>query len=700
MSTTNDEEPILETIDTGNSIDLEVEPEDVSSSDIQTSSSGLIRSPHITPEILDQAQSLIPASENDCLSPDPTSSPLDDVSSPATTSELPPIIQLDSPYPDTHSSPPDFLIEADPGSSELYPEELSQRVASLQFSEDADEPPHHDDLPEDAEGGTEDEGVFDLRLEEILDANNFLFELRVEKPAIVELLRMAGVLEVLIDFACGYRIAAVKDAVDDAEAFQVHQRRSLVALQALEIDWILGIVIREDDLLDRLFNFLKTKINGQSDHVSSASFARVIELLFDRFANELVTYFQTRDWIVEHFVENVTDSNLMDLLYHFVDSRVTHQWLYEHSLIHFLVALFLYCHDPQKHEAASEVLVKIFTICQRWTDSALVNELFKKEEITDQLLQHASKVGEYQASAIKQGLSVVIAILSLLIMTDEEPTFVNVICGRLSHFVNLLRGVVPPFQPDAPAPSAPSESEYVRPATHDDSAPLLLSNREVVAQIFGSTRMKIVEFITTAMMCGYSEITQQLHVEGFFSICIDLFFTYKWNNFLHTHVDQILSSVLSSGDAGLIITMLDSTQFAQRIMANFSRADIGYRGHLVNIIREIVKISSENVLITDYFSALAGWDEFLSGVYQETEIRFQTQIGEILPLDWDSGSKEEHLFQLLSQIGGVDPSTNYQGEQYQDEIDDEYEHDYDEGAQEDEGSSEEEYPDHHGEDEE
>ncbi|MDP2435844.1 MAG: hypothetical protein Q8P67_08890 [archaeon] len=580
--------------------------------------------------------------------------------------------------------------------------ELDQRLASLVIEDAGGDAPHPVGSAEDVGSGTEeDDGIFDLRLEEILDANNFLFELRVEKPAIVELLRMAGVLEVLIDFACGFRIAPVKDVLDEAESFQVHQRRSVVALQALEIDWILGIVIREDDLLDRLFNFLKTKINGQSDHVPSAAFARVVELLFDRFPNELVTYFLSRDWIVEHFVENVTDPSLMDLLYHFVDSRVTHQWLYEHSLIHFLVALFLYCHDPLKHEAASDVLVQLFTICQRWTDSQLVNELFKKEEITDQLLQHASKVGDYQTQSIRQGLSVVNAILSLLLMTNEEPTFVPVICSRLGHFVSLLRGVVPPYQAgQVPSPAQPVVSDIPRANLHDDTCALQLSNREVVAPAFGSTRMKILEFITTAMMCNCPEITQQLHIDGFFDICVDLFFHYKWNNFLHSHVDQILASFFSYGDSGLVIAVLESTQLPHRVIPNFTREDVGYRGHLVNILRELIKLSSENRIISEHLNAIPGWEEFLAGPYQETEIRFQTQIGgDILPIDWDSGTKEEHLFQLLSQIGG-ESANSFEGDeygQYQDEIDEEYEHDY-EGNPGDDGSSEEEYPEEHADD--
>lgn len=551
--------------------------------------------------------------------------------------------------------------------------------------DEEDEEEDEEDQHPPADGEDPDDN-FDLKLEEILDASNFLFELREEKSAIVELLRMPGVLEVLIDFACGYRIAQVKEVFDELEIFQVHQRRSLVALQALETEWLLGIVIHEEDLLDRLFNFLQTKINGQSDHVSSASFARVVNLLFDRYPNELVTYFLSRDWIVEHFVENVTDPNLMDLLYRFVDSRITHQWLYEHHLIHFLVALFLYCRDPLKHEAAAEVLVQLFCLCQRWTNSALVNELFKKEEITDQLLQHASKVGEYQSASIRQGLSVVIAILSLLILTDEEPTFVTVICSRLGHFVNLLRGVVPTARGEASALELPSGA-----SSHTENSPLVLANNETVPIVFGSTRMKILEFITTAMMCGYNEISTQLHIEGFFEITIDLFFVYKWNNFLHNHVDQILITLFSSGDTGMILAVLESSQLPHRIIKQFMEADIGYRGHLVNIVREMIKLSSEYVAIRDYLLSIPGWADFLDETYQAVELKHSTPIaGESLTGDNDLGDNDS-LISLLNELGKATSGQyeDYDEGQYQDEIDG-----YDDGYG--DGSSEEEDYDHEG----
>ncbi len=60
----------------------------------------------------------------------------------------------------------------------------------------------------------------------------------------------------------------------------------------------------------------------------------------------------------------------------------------------------------------------------------------------------------------------------------------------------------------------------------------------------GFYRLKVVEFYHSLLRTRYRSIDQQFVKQGSLKIMLDLFFTFKWNNFLHSIIEQIVQVIL------------------------------------------------------------------------------------------------------------------------------------------------------------
>ena len=93
-------------------------------------------------------------------------------------------------------------------------------------------------------------------------------------------------------------------------------RRADVAFQTLSSDFVLEVVITDEELLDHVFSFL----DYPSGKKESNHFSRIVMVFLDRYSHELMMYLRSRDGIVFKMVQNIEDQTIVDLLYKFVDA--------------------------------------------------------------------------------------------------------------------------------------------------------------------------------------------------------------------------------------------------------------------------------------------------------------------------------------------------------------------------------------------
>jgi hypothetical protein len=97
------------------------------------------------------------------------------------------------------------------------------------------------------------------------------------------------------------------------------ERRKDTAFQALSSDFVLEVVIGDEELLDHLFTFLDVTPAGRKE---SNYFFRVLMVFLERFSHDLLLYLRSRDGIIYKVVQRIDDQSIVEMLYKFVDAGI------------------------------------------------------------------------------------------------------------------------------------------------------------------------------------------------------------------------------------------------------------------------------------------------------------------------------------------------------------------------------------------
>ncbi|CAG8596141.1 1259_t:CDS:10, partial [Dentiscutata heterogama] len=139
--------------------------------------------------------------------------------------------------------------------------------------------------------------------------------------------------------------------------------------------------------------------------------------------------------------------------------------------------------------------------------------------------------------------------------------------------------------------------------------------------------------------------------------CLDLFFNFKWNNFLHTVVYDMIAQIFNGRmDIGynkaLAISVFTDGQLTKRITKAQRLNDyeieqpkgvrLGYMGHLTFIAEEVVKLLDRYAVeigekVREYIEA-EDWQEYVSKTLRETRERDRAPLGGQRPSNHDSMS--------------------------------------------------------------
>ncbi|CAJ0896542.1 148_t:CDS:10, partial [Entrophospora sp. SA101] len=139
--------------------------------------------------------------------------------------------------------------------------------------------------------------------------------------------------------------------------------------------------------------------------------------------------------------------------------------------------------------------------------------------------------------------------------------------------------------------------------------------------------------------------------------CLDLFFNFKWNNFLHTVVYDMIAQIFNGRmDIGynkdLAISVFVDGEITKRVTKAQRLNDyeveqpkgvrLGYMGHLTVIAEEIVKLMDRFAVeigekVREYIEA-EDWQEYVSKTLRETRERDRAPLGGQRPTNHDSMS--------------------------------------------------------------
>lgn len=458
-------------------------------------------------------------------------------------------------------------------------------------------------------------------LEELLDEEEILQEVKSQNKKLLDFLTLPPTLLKLFEYIT---IEASEEA-DPKRRFKY----PFLACEILcsEIWTITESIYRDESLLDVLFAFL-----DQSPPLSPllASYtSRVAQALLSRRTSETLAYIKKREGIISKFISHLANGSIMELLLKIIGSEESPegsgiiQWLCTTELVPSLLAKFDPELDEDVHESAGQTLADIITISSHMPSSPLLAQL-ESEAFVNQLFTYILSGSN---SVLLNGLSVVIELLRRYARdTTEEstleglPTLLAVSVSKLEQFDIFLK--------------TPMPADMV--TTVGQLNPL------------GFYRLKVVDFYLSLLRTRYRSIDEQFAKQGTLKIILDLFFTYRWNNFLHSIVEQIILTILESQnddlkhemlvDAGLLDRIVEANKL--NITESTTRprnARLGYMGFLTTISLSIAAAASSNPKIEELIEQHTEWKNYYNTSLTEIRTIMTKPLGGHRPLGMPSG---------------------------------------------------------------
>jgi hypothetical protein len=154
----------------------------------------------------------------------------------------------------------------------------------------------------------------------------------------------------------------------------------------------------------------------------------------------------------------------------------------------------------------------------------------------------------------------------------------------------------------------------------------------------GIIRIKIVDVIARLVQLRFHAVDTSIATLGLVRISLQLFFSYVWNNMLHTSVESLIYSILSSPSLDLKLEVLQESKFLDRLVEataeheskiQSSGKGAGYMGHIYRICNRM-----QDQLQVD--SILAGlvapeWNNFYSTKVSPINAVYVSEMGGAAP---------------------------------------------------------------------
>lgn len=391
-------------------------------------------------------------------------------------------------------------------------------------------------------------------------------------------------------------------------------------------------------MIEQLLSYLEKPAPLHS--VRSNLVCRAIGYVLDKRSNETLVTMQAKPNLMDRFLEHLDNASVVELLQKIVSTEPSSEgaeeahfkWLNESQLISKLTCKLDPKLDADTHMNAAGALVDMLRV------PAMAKSL-ETEEILNSLLTfvlaNESPKPLAPNSAMISGLNVVIELLrhspaikfesSTDLPMDKLPLTYSVILKSLERFKKIL--------------SINEANEKIT-TTMGDIEPL------------GFARLKVLELVSVLSQSNYQCVDNVLMEKDIFTLVLDLFFYFRWNNVLHAHVLNMLRRGLEGANEDIKEHLLKHVQLPKRIveaereneaaLADGRGVRRGYMGHLVQLATELKKQASHSKVIEQILESDEEWKNFRDGfLKQRNELEAHLLGGRVTQMDSGSSAEEE-----------------------------------------------------------
>ncbi|KAI7900933.1 SIT4 phosphatase-associated protein-domain-containing protein [Cokeromyces recurvatus] len=526
----------------------------------------------------------------------------------------------------------------------------------------------------------------DVTLEDILEEEDILQEAKTMNPKLVNFLSKPEIIKALLNYI-------VSNDLEENKRFKYPFLASEII--ACEIQSIIEAIVIEhkQDLLVPFWSYLDQPSTTEGlDSLQASYFCKTIGVLLSKYPSELMTFIQSDSENLNKILSHLQTSAIMDLLLTLIrmeelpEGKGVVKWLSEHGLLVNLVDRLNPYLDTEEHSIAQQCICDIIRLSQ--------TSLPESQSIGNNDL-----IMELKSEAIMQKLA-------NFMLDPNAPNATSTLINGVSIIIDLIRHNNSDLENDPSMTAALYDYQLTNiprstvslgemlkvMANHiSDFTHLLLKPRSVHGTMqttlgelepLGFERLKICELFAELLHCSNMSNLNEIHYEQYtpnqqeqqqddhlsvgdylkskfvenraMPICIDLFFAFPWNNFLHYVIYDMLHQVFNGRmDIGLnrhlAISILKDGQLTEKIIAAQKSNDeacakpkgmrAGYMGHLTFISDEIIKLFEgypETIVqvIKDDID-MEGWNHYCQNELKDTKERDQLPLGGLRPNNED-----------------------------------------------------------------
>jgi len=439
----------------------------------------------------------------------------------------------------------------------------------------------------------------DFTLEQLLDEDDILQETKAQNKKLIDCLSEPESLKKLLSY-----IAA--EPAPDADQKRKFKYPFLAAeILASEIWQLIDAFYEQKGLLDELYSFLEKEppLNPMLASYSS----RVAGVFLQKKIPETIEYLKQKKDVISSFIKHLGNASVMDLLLKMIacediseETKIL-EWLCKTDLIDSLVSKFDPSNDEEAIENASQALVDIIAVSIRSPNSPLIAQL-ESEPMISKLFDFILSKG--LSPSLLHGLTVLVELLQRHVqeVLDFTSTFDNL--------PSFLQQVLQKYD---------KLYEFLKLENNNNSNQKLnLTFGEIIP--LGFHRLKIVEFFCSLVRTNYKFIIETLIKNGVITSCLELFFYYPWNNFLHATVSSMIEGILTSGNEDLEALLISETKLLEQIGAAAKENEEavkkpkgvrrGNMGHITLISMLLLEKASSNQKVGKLLQDSKAWQEY------------------------------------------------------------------------------------------
>ncbi|CAH1101173.1 unnamed protein product [Psylliodes chrysocephalus] len=510
----------------------------------------------------------------------------------------------------------------------------------------------------------------DVTLQEVMDSDDIINECRVQNKLLIDFLQRTEVMEELVT------LITKEPSIEIEERSRFKYPNVACELLTCDVPALNERLASDKVLLDKLYTFLEcdTPLNpllaSYFSKVMGALIAKKTEqnwLSYQFTCLQVLDFLKAKDTFISLLLKHIGTSAIMDLMLKLmtqVEGVEMNQnilnWLDSQRVVQSLVSLLSPKVDRERHYNVAQLLCDFIRIArdnqknsvERVDPDPLLNTLESSETVS-LLLDYILVGDEKSETAIVAGIQVLLALLDISQngvtkfsstqnlygsnVNDESSdseqkqksvlSTTQVIKDRIKDFHNLL--IDPPKQ-DA-----------------------VLTTVGILNPPLGNTRLQVTKLFAALIAFNNEELLSKFEAANTFTVLLDLFFTYQWNNFLHTQVENCLIAALRGYTASedcndksnaLSKHLLLQCKVIERILSAWKENDEqqsqekgvrkGYMGHLISIMNKIVDLcdTSFGQFLKDNLPDVAkSLDEFKETTLNETNKLQETLLGGVHP---------------------------------------------------------------------